>query len=393
MAEFLIAGGGIAGSALAIMLGRQGRTVELFERREFPREKPCGEGLMPAGVAVLNQLGLAKETGGVAFRGVRYHLGSRRVEGRFPRIPGFPGYGIGQRRYRLDCALFQAASATPGVSARTGAPVESLLRENGRVTGAVIGGKAHHADFVIAADGSHSEIRSLLGWSLPPVRKRIGARAHFRLASGRPQNPWVNIVLVPQGEFYVTPLPGDEVGLALLTQGDALEPTLEASFAHWRRQEPFLAAYLEGAEQVTELLAMSPLSSRSRFGSAPGVVLLGDAAGSTDPVTGGGMAQALLCALLLARYLSLHNAGDATWLPLFERDRRALLKDYQQLTAHVLRLEGRPRLAAFSLRLLDTWPGLLSHLVGVAGGLKPLVGFRSATETLLPELRLAHSPD
>ena len=40
------------------MLGRRGLAVELFERGRFPREKPCGEGLMPAGVAALDRLGL-----------------------------------------------------------------------------------------------------------------------------------------------------------------------------------------------------------------------------------------------------------------------------------------------------------------------------------------------
>ena len=51
MTDILIAGGGLAGSAVAIQLGRMGLSVELFERGDFPKEKPCGEGLMPAGVA------------------------------------------------------------------------------------------------------------------------------------------------------------------------------------------------------------------------------------------------------------------------------------------------------------------------------------------------------
>src|ERR1700682_6085282 len=75
MADVLIAGGGVAGSAIAILLGRRGMQVELFERSNFPREKPCGEGLMPAGVAVLNRLGVGEEVGGVPFYGVRYHFG------------------------------------------------------------------------------------------------------------------------------------------------------------------------------------------------------------------------------------------------------------------------------------------------------------------------------
>ena len=51
MTDILIAGGGLAGSSMAIQLGRMGLSVELFERSDFPKEKPCGEGLMPAGVA------------------------------------------------------------------------------------------------------------------------------------------------------------------------------------------------------------------------------------------------------------------------------------------------------------------------------------------------------
>ncbi len=73
MADVLISGAGVAGSTLAILLGRRGLQVELFERGHFPREKPCGEGLMPAGVAVLNRLGVGEAVGGAPFYGVRYH--------------------------------------------------------------------------------------------------------------------------------------------------------------------------------------------------------------------------------------------------------------------------------------------------------------------------------
>ena len=52
----LIVGGGVAGSSLATMLGRSGFSVRLFEKAQFSREKPCGEGLMPAGLACLATL-------------------------------------------------------------------------------------------------------------------------------------------------------------------------------------------------------------------------------------------------------------------------------------------------------------------------------------------------
>jgi len=85
--DVLIAGGGLVGSAAAIHLGRLGISAELFERGRFPKEKPCGEGLMPAGVAALERLGLNAEKG-APFNGVRYHVGARVAEGRFPKALG-----------------------------------------------------------------------------------------------------------------------------------------------------------------------------------------------------------------------------------------------------------------------------------------------------------------
>jgi 2-polyprenyl-6-methoxyphenol hydroxylase-like FAD-dependent oxidoreductase len=59
--DVLIAEGGLVGSAVAIQLGRIGISAELIGAWRFPMEKPCGEGLMPAGVAALERLGLNGE--------------------------------------------------------------------------------------------------------------------------------------------------------------------------------------------------------------------------------------------------------------------------------------------------------------------------------------------
>lgn len=386
MVEFLIIGGGVAGSTLAILLGRQGRSVGLIDRDSFPREKPCGEGLMPAGVAVIERLGLKPAAGGVRFEGIRYHQNGRRVEARFPSVPGLPEYGIAQRRYSLDRLLFETARGTPGVRVQTGSAAEGLLREGGRVTGAIVDGEALRAKLVIGADGANSRIRSLLGWNLPTLRKRIGARAHFRLPEGRAPERLVNVFLLDGCEIYVTPLPDGEAGVAALAEASAIDAPLDAAFLNWRSKPRALAEYLDGAVQTSELMARSPLESRSRRGSAPGVVLFGDAAGSTDPITGGGMAQALLSAALLAGSVERKDAGDTSWLPAFERSRQRLLLDYRRVTRLVLALSRRPRAAALGFELVRRYPALLSHLIGVSAGLRPLLGSRGAAEELLPEI-------
>ena len=375
MADVLISGGGVAGSTLAILLGRRGLQVELFERSNFPKEKPCGEGLMPGGVAVLNRLGLGEAVGGAPFYGVRYHFGKQVTEGRFPQTSGLPVSGRGQRRKHLDEVLFRAAANAPGVIAHTGTHVDGPLRENGRVVGMFVDGQPRSAALVVAADGVHSQLRHKMGLNAPVRRKRFGICAHFRLAKDHAQAPCVDVFLGHGHELYVTPLPGGEVLVAVLADAQQLVQSVERSFRRWLFAEPELAKRLEGAEQITPLLATSPLAAQARSGVAPGFVLLGDAAGFLDPITGGGMTQALMTAELLDRYIPDRVSQDDSWLWKFERARRALLFDYRILTRMVLWLADHPRLGQRLLRIMDSLPSFFSHVIGVSGGVRRLVVF------------------
>ena len=389
MTDVLIAGGGVAGSALAILLGRAGLEVELFERDAFPREKPCGEGLMPAGVAVLDRLGLTDAVGGVPLAGVRYHFRGTIAAGPFPDVAGASATGLAQRRAVLDRVLFEAAAATPGVRARTRAVVEAPMVERGRVTGLVVDGVERRAPLTVAADGVHSSLRRALGLEGPTRHRRVGMRAHYRLAGGSEAAPWVDIFLGEGHELYVTSLPRGELLVAALANAGALETPAESSFDRWCHAQPFLANRLRGADRLTRLRGVSPLTARVRRGVAPGLALLGDAAGSLDPITGGGMTHALECAELLARHVPrVIDEGDAA-LAEFERRRRTLLADYALLTRGLLWLEGHPGWIGPALSALRAWPPLLSHLVGVAGGTRSLFGARPDAATGRPAPALA----
>ena len=102
LTDVLIAGGGLAGSAAAIQLARIGFSVELFERASFPREKPCGEGLMPAGVAALERIGL-NASAGAPFRGIRLALSRACRRRPFPRCErsSLPGARTAAPRFGL----------------------------------------------------------------------------------------------------------------------------------------------------------------------------------------------------------------------------------------------------------------------------------------------------
>ncbi len=328
---------------------------------------------MPAGVGVLERLGVVEAVGGQPFLGVRYHFSDQIAEGRFPKSGRLPAMGSGQRRKILDSILFRAAASLPGVTAHVGARVDAPLLKDGRVVGLMVEGQPLRAQLVIAADGAHSRIRNSLGLSIPSRRKRIGVRAHFRMAPGQAQPPWVDVYFGQGYELYVTPLPDRELLVAGLADADAVGEPLGRIFPRWLQAHPKLVARLEGAQQLTPLLGASPLAGRARRGVAPGVVLLGDAAGFLDPITGGGMTQALLSAELLAKHVVRGFADTDSWLWAFEKERCALLKDYRRLTQCVLWLARHPRFTAHTLSFLRSFPALFSHLIGVSGGVRRLL--------------------
>jgi flavin-dependent dehydrogenase len=395
MTDVLIAGGSVAGASLAILLGRAGLGVMLFEKASFPREKACGEGLMPGGVAALNRLGVDAAAHGAPFRGVHYCCGGLLAAGEFPPCHGRPAFGLGLRRLALDALLLEAARATPGVVVRDATRVEAPIIERGRVAGLRIletgqdktdteGSETqrtqredmgmHRAALVVAADGVHSPLRRALGLDVAPRRRRCGVRAHFRLARGVVMPEWVDVFVRAGHEMYVTPLARGELLVAALAEEGALQGDARGMFAAWCAAEPALRDLLEGAEQLTPLRGAAPLAGRARAGWIPGCVLLGDAAGFLDPVTGGGMTQALESAELLASFIVARGLRRCdAWLEEFDRARRALLRDYERVTAALLWLSERPALARAAIAALRRAPRVFSHLIGVSAGTRRLL--------------------
>jgi len=376
-ADVVIAGGGPAGAALAVLAGRAGFSVSLFDSARFPRDKACGEGLMPAGAAALDRLGLAAATGGVPIEGIRYRGFGVTAETAFPvpRGSSGPTYGRGQRRLVFDQALWQAARTTANVRVFEGTPVDGVAFRRGRAVALQAGGQTVAGGVIVGADGAHSAVRRAAGLDrADPARPRWGLRMHFRLAADQPPPTFVEVFVGERHELYLPPLPAREVLVAVLSEpGGGAAPAADVLRAFIERH-PALAARLRGAQPVSAPRGRAPLSASARAGVAPGLVLLGDAAGFTDPLTGGGMAQALLSAELLARYLPRALAQrDDEWLWRFDRRRRALLRDYVWLTRALVQAAGRPLLARATLRGMRAFPGAMRHLVGVAAGTRRLL--------------------
>ena len=365
-ADVAIAGAGPAGATLALLLGRAGLRVDLYDAHRFPREKPCGEGILPTGVAVLERLGLREEVGGRVLRTLCYEGFGLTATSPF----GPPGtFALAQRRRRLDQVLVDAARATPGVRLFEESMVEGVERRAGRVTGLRVGGEARPAGLVVGADGLASRVRRSLELERPSPRAgRVGARMHFRLAPGRDAGDRLTIYVGRGHELYAAPLPDGELLLAGLSGPGGWADGARTAFARWIAEAPSLSALLDGAEPISPPAGRNGLARRARAGWVPGAVLLGDAAASTDPLTAGGISHALVTAEHLAAVVPDVLANGDGVLARFDRERRRLLRAHDWLTAGLVAIVGRPVLAHAAMRLMRGAPRLMRRLVEVGGG-------------------------
>ncbi|WP_405803920.1 FAD-dependent monooxygenase [Streptomyces sp. NBC_00210] len=299
MIDLLVAGGGPAGLAAAIHAARAGMEAVVVEPRAAPVDKACGEGIMPSGVAALRSLGV--EVPGHDLRGIRYIEGTRIAEAEFRDRAG-----LGVRRTALHAALHERALEL-GVRLLPG-KVREIRQDHERVSAAGL-----TARWLIAADGLHSPLRRELGLALPGGElRRYGVRRHFRIT------PWADFVEVHwsrHGEAYVTPVGDCLVGVAVLSGERRSHDEHLTAF-------PALAALLRG-RGVGAVRGAGPLRQRVRSPRAGRVLLIGDAAGYVDALTGEGIALAMATAAAAITCLAADRPQDypAHWARLTRRHR------------------------------------------------------------------------
>jgi flavin-dependent dehydrogenase len=307
--DLLVAGGGPIGLATALFAARAGLSVTVLEPRGGAIDKACGEGLMPGAVESLNDLGI--RLAGHLIRGIRYTDGHRNAEAEFRDGPGF-----GVRRTALHAGLTAAVhdAGIPLVSR----PVDTIEQDT---EGVNAGGC--RARYLAAADGLHSPVRRQLGLDVrreplasrsqgDRLPRRYGLRRHFAVT------PWTDFVEVYWGgdlEAYVTPVAPDLVGVALLT-------SRRAPYAAQLKAFPTLADRLP-TDAVTSTRGAGPLLQRSRARVCGRVLLVGDAAGYVDALTGEGISVGMASARALVECLVTGDpAGyERRWLQVSRRYR------------------------------------------------------------------------
>jgi flavin-dependent dehydrogenase len=274
--------------------------------------------------------------------------------------------------------LLARALALPEVALRTGTAARLVGHDAGWEV--VTEGSAVRSRLVIGADGLHSRIRRQAG--LTPslgAPRRWGIRQHFAVP------PWtdhVEVYFTDGVEAYVTPVGQHVCGVAFLWNADRVPVIARAAvFEHLLGRFPALVAKLDRADPCSRVAAAGPMHQRVAGRATDGLLLVGDAAGYVDALTGEGIGLAARDALLLAELvapliLERRNQGRA----LTERDLRPYVRAARrarranaQLTRMLVRLAGHPVLLERAIRGLSTNPALFSHLLSANLGTVPLL--------------------
>jgi menaquinone-9 beta-reductase len=406
--DVLVVGGGPSGSSCAYWLAEAGWDVALVEKKVFPRDKTCGDGLTPRSVRQIADMGIEGALAGAhRYSGLRAHAFGRVLDLPWPEHPTFPSYGYVITRHDLDAIVNERAvkagatvwqgteaveplldegegpprgpSARPGNDAPLPSCVGAVVRE--KATGSV---RTVRARYVVVADGANSRFgralgtardrrqpmgMALRGYYTSPGHDRTFIESHLDIRDGDggvvPGYGWI----FPLGDGRVN------VGVGLLSTDQ-----------RWKgvNTSTLMGHFVAGAPDEWELSPASclgpPTGGKLPMGLSVGprvgatTLVVGDAAGSINPFNGEGIAYGYETGRLAAA--SLGEALQGGGVEALERYETRLEEAYGLYY----------RVARAFIRVISR-PELMRLCVGTGMHSEPLMGWilRIMSNTLRPD--------
>ncbi|MGH9157717.1 MAG: geranylgeranyl reductase family protein [Acidimicrobiales bacterium] len=359
--DVLVVGGGPSGAACAYWLAEAGHDVLVVEKKRYPREKTCGDGLTPRSVRQLEDMGLGPELAGHhRFDGLRSIAFGRTLELRWPEHPDFPSYGYVVTRKDLDHLVVERAVKAGAVLWQAAEAVEPVM-DAGLPRGAVVRHKDTgtteevRARYVVVADGANSRFGRALGAS----RNRayplgMAIRGYYR--SPRHDEPWIESHLdvrdkngkVLPGYGWIFPV-GDgriNVGVGLLS-----------TFKQWKsvNTSHLMAAFADYAPRSWDIRPETacgpptggklPMSFSVGPRVGPTHLVVGDAGGAINPFNGEGICYAYETGRMAADAVAVAlDSGDGMALQEYRRRVESEYELYFKVARAFVRIIGHPEL-------------------------------------------------
>jgi menaquinone-9 beta-reductase len=333
--DLVVVGAGPGGSSAAYYAAKAGLNTLLVDRQEFPRDKTCGDGLMPHAASEVALMGLADwldEPQHGRFTGFSIYTSTALLKQSVPPTLHGP-HGYVARRQETDAKLLERA-VSAGADLRTGTRATDLTRSaSGRVTGieAANGGDPRRFDapMVVVADG----IGGFAGDGMKAHQNAVARRQYFRGVEG-PDKQNLHVFITEDmnshgaGYGWVFYLGDGTANVGAGVSTAALSRT-------GRNLKDFYDRFLEESEMVEWLQNATPegppkswslkmgMWGAKRYGQ--GVMAVGDAGSMVHPISGEGVGYALESGRLAATWAHEAHARDdfsASVLSGYERQLR-----------------------------------------------------------------------
>ncbi|MBK5260429.1 MAG: NAD(P)/FAD-dependent oxidoreductase [Thermoanaerobaculia bacterium] len=302
--DVAVIGAGPAGSTLAALLARRGMSVCLIDREEFPRDKVCGEFLSYDALPILERLGVADQLDALgAPRIERCRVVGRTRDYEF----GFPQAARGISRFALDELLLRHAVAS-GALPRIGWTAVDIDPASRTVTIERNGERdVVEARVIAGAWGRWGRFDAQLNRTFVRDRahRSFGFKRHYRAETVMET---IDLYSFRGGYLGVSPVEGGITNICGLAHASRLakhrgrwEGFVEMIRGEESRLESLYAAHVPAQENF---LSSEPVIFRARSPVEQGIVMIGDASGVIDPLTGNGMAMAIQSAALAAPHIA-----------------------------------------------------------------------------------------
>jgi geranylgeranyl reductase family protein len=351
----LVVGGGPGGASAAYWLARNGLEVHLVEKKTYPREKACGDGLTPRAIHQLLDMGFDFDGLGLhRIHGLRSFAGDLKIELTWPEHSVLPNWGATMRRADLDGAVADLAAAQ-GATIEQGTTAMPILNNN-EVTGVTLtnadSDRTVHPDFVVIADGSNSRF----GRGTGATRRRdypygLAVRAYYespnsddgfiesqldiRDSKGRAMPGYGWVFPLGDGEINVgAGLVSTFKGWKDINTSHILEAYSEALPDHWK-----VDSVTPHTKPIGGKLPMS-LSVGPKVGR--NWVLVGDASGAVNPFNGEGIDYAYETGRMAANHVAGAAAAEGTSLSSYATELEDVYGDYHRVARVFVKAIGNP---------------------------------------------------